>query len=203
MKLILFDFDGVLANTTEISYKIHAEKNKGLTKERWQEFAFGNFWENYNKAVKEGKHIPADDNYYDSYKKALDTLNIHDVLHESILSLAKDYKLAIISSSNSSYINDFLEKEGILKYFSDVFGVDTHTSKILKIKNILQKYDLKPKDAVFITDTLGDIKEANECKVKSIGVTWGLHEREILEREKPFKIIGNPADLVKTIKEIL
>ena len=201
MKLILFDFDGVLANTEKLCYRIHTVKNKDLTWERFQEYSNGNFFDGYFKAVKEGKHIPADD-YDGSYKKILDVLTIQDILHESILYLAKNYRLAIVSSTDSSYINDFLRKEGLLEYFSDVLGMDTHLSKKFKIKKILEKYNLLPDDTIFITDTLGDIREANECGVRSIGVTWGLHDREALLKGKPIKIIDNPQDLVQSIKEI-
>ena len=201
MKLILFDFDGVLANTEEICYQIHAVKNKDLTWKRFQEYSLGNFHEIYGKAVKEGLHIEPDD-FFGSYKKALEVITIHDILHDSILSLATDYRLAIISSADSSYINDFLAREDLLKCFSDVLGADIHRSKIFKIRSVLGKYNLTPENAVFITDTLGDIKEANECGVQSIGVTWGLHDRSILEKGKPLKIIDNPQDLVKAVKEI-
>jgi len=201
MKLIIFDFDGVIANTEEIAYKIHTIKNKNLTWKHFQEYSMGNFWDGYEKAVEEGKHIPADD-FPGSYRKGLDSLTVHDVLHDSILSLATDYKLVIISSTRSPYINDFLKKEGLLKCFSDILGADIHKNKSFKIQKVLKEYGLKSSEAVFITDTLGDIKEANECGVKSIAVTWGLHDRLILEKGEPFKIIDDPKDLIKTIKAI-
>lgn len=202
MKLVIFDFDGVLVNTVELSYKIHAIKNKNLTKDQFQEYATGNFYEGYNQAVKEGKHIPADD-YYGEYKKGLDILTIHEILHEAILFLVKNYKLVIISSTDGSYINDFLKKENISSCFSDVLGADIHRSKTLKIQTILTKYGLEPEKAVFITDTLGDIKEARECGVQSIGVTWGLHDRLILEKGDPFKIIDNPQELIGAVENVL
>ena len=201
MKLILFDFDGVLADTEKACYQIHTIKNKDLTWKRFQEYSLGNFFEGYDKAVEEGKHIPADD-FLGSYKKILDFLTIHEILHESVLSLATDYRLAIISSANTSYINDFLVKEGLSECFSDVLGADIHRSKTFKIKTILTKYHIMPKDTVFVTDTLGDIKEAEKCCVSSIGVTWGLHDRSILEKGKPLKIIDDPQDLVKVIRKI-
>src|SRR6185369_15637042 len=123
MKLIIFDFDGVLVNTEEIAYQIHTIKNKDLTWKRFKEYSIGNFHENYNQAVKEGKHIPADD-YDGSYKKALGVLTIQEILHNTILSLAPENRLAIVSSTNGSFIQDFLAKEGLLQYFSDILGSD-------------------------------------------------------------------------------
>ncbi|MBI2630698.1 HAD family hydrolase [Candidatus Nomurabacteria bacterium] len=202
MKLVIFDFDGVLANTIELSYTIHTAKNPNMTLEHFKEYSNGNFYENYNKAVKEGRHIPADD-FYGDYKKGLDILTIDKILHDSILFLSKKYKLVIISSTNSSFINDFLANENLSGYFADILGADVHTSKALKIKTVLEKYKLDPSNCVFVTDTLGDIKEARECSVQSIAVTWGLHDKSILEKGNPVKIIDNPQDLVGVIENVL
>ncbi|MFZ3015756.1 MAG: HAD hydrolase-like protein, partial [Minisyncoccia bacterium] len=60
-----------------------------------------------------------------------------------------------------------------------------------------------PKDVVFITDSLGDILEGNECGVKSIGVTWGLHGRETLKKGNPVAIIDDPRDLEGVINNVL
>jgi len=200
MKLILFDFDGVLANTEEMAYQIHKVKNKNLTWKDFQDLAAGNFHDLYDKAVKEGRHIDADD-FYGEYKKGLETINIHDTLHDLISSLVKNYKLIIISSTNGSYIKSFLVKEKLEHCFSDILGADVHRSKVSKIKTTLEKYDSLPQEAVFITDTTGDIAEARECSVQSIGVTWGLHDREFLSREKPFALIDTPGELGQKIEE--
>ncbi|MBU1557929.1 hypothetical protein KKC45_03125 [Patescibacteria group bacterium] len=52
---------------------------------------------------------------------------------------------------------------------------------------------------MFITDTLGDIREASEMDIKSIGVTWGFHNRETLKRGNPFNIAEKPEDLSSAI----
>ncbi|HBB49542.1 TPA: hypothetical protein DEQ22_01975 [Candidatus Nomurabacteria bacterium] len=200
MKLVIFDFDGVLVNTNELSYQIHKIKNKDLTWKSYQEYSNGNFHEGYEKAVKEGKHLPADD-FYGEYEKGLNALTMHDALHNLILSLVKNYRLVVVSSTNSSYIKDFLAKENLSEYFTDILGADVHRSKVFKIKTILKKYKLSPEESVFITDTLGDIKEAKECNVESIGVSWGLHEKKNLLKENPFVVVDIPEELEEKIEE--
>jgi phosphoglycolate phosphatase-like HAD superfamily hydrolase len=201
-KLVMFDFDGVLVNTTEMSYQIHKIKNKDLTWERFQEYASGNIFTGLFKAIEEGRHIPSDD-FAGEYKKRLAMFTIHDIMHEVILSLAVKYRLVIISSTFSSSIIEFLKRENISECFSDVLGCDTHMSKVIKIKLMLEKYSVLPRDSVFITDTLGDIKEAHECVVPSIGVTWGLHTKEMLEKGNPTAVIDDPIILVPTIENVL
>lgn len=60
-----------------------------------------------------------------------------------------------------------------------------------------------PKDAVFITDTLGDIREARECDIDSIAVTWGFHERKTLEKGNPIVIVSDPRELFVEIDNVL
>jgi phosphoglycolate phosphatase len=201
-KLVLFDFDGVLINTLGFSYQIHKDKNPNFTWEKFQDFSNGNFHEEYNKNTKDGKHIHPID-FYKQYQSKIEVLNIDDILRNAIIELSSSYIMIIISSTRSDLINDFLNKENTAIYFSDILGNDIHSSKVVKIKSTLEKYGMSPNNAVIVTDTLGDIREANECSVPSIAVTWGLHGRENLERGNPSLIIDDPQDLVLAIKNVL
>jgi len=141
---------------------------------------------------------------FDFYGVLINTeLAVTDVLRDLIKFLSQKYILVIVSSSYSESINLFLKKENIKDYFSDVLGADIHRDKRIKIKSILDKYNIKSENAVFITDSLGDILEVNECKVNSIGVTWGIHDREILKKGNPAMIIDDPRDLLEAIQNVL
>jgi phosphoglycolate phosphatase len=201
-KLVIFDFDGVLADTEEFCFKIHKDFNGNLTWEKFQGFADGNFHEGMDKAVKEEAYIIPPD-FYKLYEKNISVITIHDIIRDTIFQLKGKYILSIISSTSSSYISIFLKKEKVLDCFSDILGHDVHTSKIVKMNNLLEKYKINPKEAIFITDSLGDILEANECNINSIGVTWGIHERKTLERGNPIAIINDPRNLLETIQNVL
>jgi len=111
--------------------------------------------------------------------------------------LGGDYTLIVISSTFTSPIGQYLQKYNLAHYFDEIMGGDVHKSKATKINMVLEKYKVTSADCVFITDTLGDMKEAAACDVKSIGVTWGFHERERLERGEFFAI----ADSLKELSE--
>ena len=66
---------------------------------------------------------------------------------------------------------------------------------------MLSKYSTEPTEAIFITDTLGDIEEGKKCGVKSIAVTWGYHPIETLKKGEPYKIISEQHELIDAIKE--
>jgi len=201
-KLVIFDFDGVLVNTVELSFNIHKGFNPDFTWEKLQEICNGNFIENMNSENKKTiNKDPAD--FSEKYQKGLMIMNIDKILSKMIKNLSEKYILAIVSSTKSIYIKNFLKKENTEEYFSDVLGADVHSNKTIKINSLLEKYNIKPEDTVFITDSLGDVLEGNKCKVNSIGVTWGIHSRKNLEKGKPFAIIHNPIDLLLCIQDVL
>lgn len=96
-----------------------------------------------------------------------------------------------------------MDRDNLATYFSDILGADTHTSKVIKLQSLLDKYEVNPQNSVFITDTLGDILESNKVGIRSIGVLWGLHDKETLERGDPTIIIDDTAILKSTIENIL
>ena len=51
-----------------------------------------------------------------------------------------------------------------------------------------------------MTDTLGDIREGNIAGVQTIGVTWGVHDRETLEKGSPLAIVDTVFELRDTIE---
>ena len=194
----MFDFDGTLVNTIDLAFYIQKQHNPEITKEFFHSFNNGNFLVNYFKAVEDGtiKDIPDWDEHY---VKGLLELNSHDVIQKLVLDLAPQYILTVVSSSTSSFIEKFLEKENIRQCFSDILGSDVDYSKVKKINNLLRDYSINPTDAVYITDTIGDIKEANECNVRSIGVTWGAHDRDTLEKAAPYAVVDDVFGLEETI----
>lgn len=161
-------------------------------------------------------------NFYDSFQgeKAFVTLNPNPSFREeyhakvrefdtpieiqdAIRHFSEKYTVCLVSSGSEDSIKHFLEKEGLLKHFTEILGHQTHKSKVIKINGLLEKYSVSQRDAVFITDTLGDIREGNEAGIRSVGVTWGLHDRETLQKGTPEIIIDDPRLLEETIERIL
>jgi phosphoglycolate phosphatase len=202
-KLVMFDFDGVLVNTAEFWFNLHKTSNGDITWEQFEEMSHGNFIETQRKLLNNASYAYPED-YEKKYVDALHTVfSVVDVLHDTVLKLADKHILIIVSSASSVIISNFLEKENLAPCFKEVLGYDFHTSKVVKINYLLDKYQISPENSVFITDTLGDVREANECNVKSIGVTWGLHKAHTLKIGNPEIIIDSPIDLLNAVETIL
>lgn len=123
-------------------------------------------------------------------------------LAEIIKSLAEEYPLIIISSTVSPVISQFLELHHLRRYFTKILGNDIEKSKVKKIQQVLEHYRASPNETVLITDTLGDIREANACSVRSIAVTWGFHAHETLQQGNPYRIISDPKEIPAIIESL-
>jgi phosphoglycolate phosphatase len=112
-----------------------------------------------------------------------------------IENLEKEYTLIVVSSTITSPIRDFLEEHGLVGHFTEVMGNDVHKSKVEKIKMVFEKHGVAANNCVFITDTLGDMHEAEKTGIDSIGVTWGFHTPQTLQHGNPFRLVEKPDDL--------
>ncbi len=193
---ILFDFDGVIADSFQLSFEITKMIYPRLIEDAYRELFEGNINDHrkqQNIYTAEYRHdVDFDAEYRPRMKNEV---KIVPEVKEVIIELEKNYTLIVVSSTITSPIREFLEKHELASHFAWIMGNDVHKSKVEKIKMVFEKYGIGPKDCVFITDTLGDMREATRAGVKSIGVTWGFHKPETLLRGEPFGLVEKPIEL--------
>jgi len=154
MKAIIFDFDGVLHDTFELGYKINAEIfGTNFTKGEYRDFFNGNI-RSHKKVTRS-----AVDAFFIHQNKAFESLEVKNEVRIFLESVYTQFSLFIISSNQEIALNMYIENNELTHIFREVFGIETHKSKIEKFKYLFEKYNLQADNCVFITDTLGDIKE--------------------------------------------
>ncbi len=122
---------------------------------------------------------------------------------ETISELAQSLPLAIVSSTTTQPIREFLRVHKLHDCFTHVLGNDIAHSKVTKINLLLEQTKTKPTASVMITDTLGDLKEAHETGIHTIAVTWGFHDKLTLLQGTPTAMIDYPYQLSPQIQKIL
>lgn len=192
---IFFDFDGVIADTWQMAAAVRKTICPTMTDDQIRQ----RFEGNVNDAPDKGEGHSA------LCRHELDWWNLYLPLFENahpfpgsiraVQDMAEKYRMAIISSTISSPIIEFLKKYDAAQYFGDILGNDVHTSKVEKMNILFERYELAPAHCVFVTDTLGDMREAEKADVGTIGVSWGFHEHERLQKGNPFKIVDHPHEL--------
>ncbi|MBP6884694.1 MAG: HAD family hydrolase [Candidatus Pacebacteria bacterium] len=200
--LIMFDFDGVLVDTLGICHTLGRELNEGISLEEYRNYFDGNVFEVMNEHTKNGtRKFDSIEVFEKKYAHETRTLTVPSEIKILLANLAKTSVVTVVSSTPSNTISEILRREGLGDYFNDIMGSDIHKSKVEKIKMLLEKYKKNGSATIFITDTVGDIKEARECNVPAIAVTWGYHERERLIKTEPFATVDTVPELASTIEK--
>ncbi len=198
IKAIIFDFDGVIHDTFMLAYKIHKKLNPTHTKDNFRSYFDGNLFKKVNTNFDQKAH--------DAFRKlefqAFKDLKLEKQIRNELTKLSKQFDLFIISSNSIRNLNMYLENNEFTHIFKEVLAAETHKSKIEKFKIVFKKYNLNSKSCIFVTDTLGDILEANKVSVKSIACTFGYHDEQRLKKGKPFRIISNFKEIRKIIESM-
>ncbi len=194
-KFVLFDFDGVIADSFENAFEVNQKFTPGLTRDQMRSRFLGNINESWEKENGRQATAADDKEFFDAYVPALFRSPIVPGILLALESLAKRYTLIIISSTISSPIREYLESHGAASYFTEIMGNDVHRSKVEKIKMVFNKYSATANNCVFVTDTVGDIREAEKAGIKSIAVSWGFHGKDMFLEAAPFAVIDSPAEL--------
>lgn len=199
-KTILFDFDGVILDSFTQAYEVSFLIHPRMSKSEYLEAFEGNINDTISHTHKCDDDCKKEIDFFTEFVPRIKNQSeIFSGMPEVIKSLSKKYRLCIVSSTITLPIKELLDKFGLEKYFSDILGNDVHKSKVEKIKMILDKYKANKNDCLFVTDTLGDIKEASHVGVRSIGVSWGFHPVETLKKAGPVSIVNSPEELEKEI----
>lgn len=198
MKIIIFDFDGVIEDNYELHYELSCKQFTNLTREEHKQFLDGNIHIQKEKLRHRntGFNLPK---YFNNIKK---NSKIKDYIKNELINLSQEYTLGIITSAREYGILGYLNTNNISDLFDFVYGKETAKLKNDKFKMVFEKYDANKNDCIFVTDTLGDILDANEVGVKSIAIDSGFHEKERLEKGKPFKIVSNFGEIRKIMNAI-
>ena len=94
-------------------------------------------------------------------------------------------------------LQDALVSSGLSSHFDTTRCADETRSKPdpRMLWEIIEHYNIRPDQAVMIGDTRYDLEMAQRIGMPSIGVEWGVHQRDVLGHYDPHAIVGTVADL--------
>ena len=187
IKLVIFDFDGTLADTKEniiLTFQM-TMKELGVEIKSRQECAatIGLTLEDAFKVLYPGmaaeKYVLLRDTYRRIFKENRKILvpGLFPEVMETLEELRRrGYLMSIASSRQSPSLQSFLEDMKIAHLFEYAVGGDNveHPKPAPDaVLQILRHYNLSAEEAFVVGDMPFDINMATNAGVKSCGVTWG------------------------------
>lgn len=204
-KYLIFDFDGTIADTMNISLNIinslakkyHFDqikdpkilRNKSM-KEAIKYFKIS-LWKLIFLARKFKKIM-----HLHIYK-----IKIHKGMKKTLNELnQRGYKLGLLTSNNEKNTKPILEKANII----NLFEFKIYNARIFKkqknLKKIIKKKSLKKENIIYFGDEVRDIISAKDLGIKIAAVTWGANSKERLKKEQPDYLFTNTEQILKEFK---
>lgn len=199
--IILFDFDGTIADTISVGLEIinaHADRfgykrldgelNTHLSAMQLVKLAEVKFWK-----------LP-----YLIYQLKLKLSEKSDEIQllpeaKELIKKVKDagYELGILTSNSMRTVSSFLKKYQLDSFFSyiktDVF-IFGKKKALAKTKKILNK------KIIYIGDELRDIEACRKTNTPIVSVSWGMNSYESLEAHNPGFVAKNAEEAFNFIK---
>ncbi len=204
-ELVIFDFDGTLADTKHIAYHVYlalAEKHGispmsaealdrlgGLSiRRRLKEHGIP-MWKLpglVRSSVPLYRREMAGARLFEGIKPMLERLSGDDLV------------LAVVSSNNVENIERILASNEV-DCFAHLVGKASLFGKHRKIRRLLKRLNVSPKDAIYVGDELRDVEAAKKARISSVAVTWGFDHTDLLEKAAPDHLAHSPETLVEVL----
>ena len=207
-KVIIFDFDGVLADSLDmmLSYPAQASRELGYPSqpspadlEVLDTMSIDSL----------GRQLNLPEEIIPAYKqRVIDLLSsshelppIFDGMVEVIVSLASMYSLGIVTGNSSGMVRSSLDRYNLLQHFELILTEDNLGTRVEKLRTIVKQLGESNSEAFLVGDAVSDIYAAREVMLKSIAVTWGHQTRERLLRAQPDFLVDSPEELLLILNE--
>jgi beta-phosphoglucomutase len=213
MKAVIFDKDGVLAETFEIHLEAFAKTFSDIGIKITKKDLIKRYGMKTHEIVKmmmkdKGKNITEEmakmmakkkENYYRELVEG--KLKLLPGVRKFLKYLKeKGYKIGVASSASLESIQQLLRETNIENFFdAAVSGFDIKLSKPNPdiFLECAKKLNVKPEDCIVVEDSVHGIEAARRAGMKSLAVTTGQTSRKDLESLNPNWILDSLEDFRK------
>lgn len=201
VKMVLFDFDGTLADTFADGLEILNDLSKQFGFRRLEGEDIERARDMTTRQVMKFLGVPS---------RKLPTIAQHGVtkLKErmpavrpfpGIAEMVQDLtsmgvRVGIVTSNSEENVNYFLRNHQI-----DGIEFVRSSSRLLGkarvIRRAMKEFNFRPEDSLFVGDETRDIEACRRADLRCIAVTWGYNSERALSAQAPYRIIHSPTEL--------
>jgi len=201
--LLIFDFDGTIANTLEVAVDIANALSKefgfrSVSREEFVELRgktipelmrlSGMSWFQLPLIIKRAR---------DHFRSRINEVHPIEGVPGLLRTLKeRGYRLGILTSNTRESVLDFLIMYD-LELFDFIHAPDSLFGKAKRLKEIRKNYQLAESQIVMIGDEARDIDAAHKAQIDAIAVTWGFHTPSLLQQHAPRFTVDRPDHLLE------
>ena len=193
LKLLIFDLDGTLADTSldiadAVNYAIEPLEKGPYSVEEIKAMVGSGLTNLMRSLIPSKASVPEENiikrflEYYSEH--LLDNTKAYPYVKETLSKLGERYKKAVISNKREGFSREILEGIGILQFFDIVLGSDSvreQKPSPVPLFEVMKKFQSEKDETLMIGDSSYDIEAARAAGIKVIAVTYGFRSRESLK----------------------
>ncbi|MCR9197228.1 MAG: HAD-IA family hydrolase [Planctomycetaceae bacterium] len=204
-KLLLWDFDGTLADTLSIALGIY---NRMAAKRSFRPISdpdavrgmgIREFLKTHNVAA---RHVPfAFNTFLRELRRLAPEVRLNTGIARTVREAAgRGVAQGIVSSNDTQTIQACLDANHIADVFDYVSGTSRIFGKERRIRKAMSQCGVRPPDVLYIGDEVRDIEAARAAGLDIASVTWGLNSEELLRSEQPTFVVDHPEEILDILQ---
>ncbi|MBC7980526.1 MAG: HAD hydrolase-like protein [Armatimonadetes bacterium] len=203
-RVLVFDFDGTIADTMEEARRIYNElaPDYGIREVGEHEIA-----ELRHLSLKQillkleipKRRVPSIIARGTGMMRGnIEKLQVIDGMKEALVEMRKQVdRFGILTSNATANVDVFLRNHGLRDLFEFVSSTSKLTGKARHLRAIRKTFSLHAEEMLYIGDELRDVKAAQKAGIPHAAVSWGFNSRESLEAARPTYLIDRPEDFLR------
>lgn len=115
---------------------------------------------------------------------------------------ARSREMGVLSSNCEANIRDCFERYGVASLFQFVDGQVSLFGKHRRLAGLCRAHKVPPSEVLYIGDEARDVEACRKAGIDMVAVTWGYHAVELLQSEQPTYLVDSVEqlhDLLQTV----
>ena len=202
--LLLFDYDGVLADTFQLFFDIFVETQRALGFGRLPTMEDAVSLEEQSfRGVAEIIGIPENlisrfvTDATDRLNSKMMNVDLFPAIAPVLRSLSKKHDICIITLNKIPFITKTLTTHGVMDAIARIYGHETGLTKHESILSAQSTFGADTHTTYFIGDAVSDLRAAKQAGVKTVAVSWGFQKLSMLLGEAPDVVADHPDELLE------
>ena len=205
-RLVLWDFDGTLADTLRSAVEIYnriAPKYQALpmtNPEAMRGMTAAELVRRHNIRCHRFPFLIRE--FLAEQGRTMTDVQLHQGIVETLEALSRiGLRHAIVSSNSEANIRTCLQSHAVEQHFEFVVGVKRLFGKKRGLKNALRLSKLSASEVLYVGDETRDIRAAHQLRMPIACVTWGVNSSALLAEHGPEYLIATPQELLPILQQ--
>jgi len=206
---VLFDFDGVLADTSDLIVRHAREVSLRLGFPRHPTREDLHALEKMEFADL-GRHLGIPEPWIEPFVEGIlllfredpRPLPVFDGMPEVLTAVSARTRIGIVTGNSCAIVERFLLHHGLNGTVRLIIGLEACLSKDRKILLAAERLDEPLSRLCLVGDSRSDLVAARQAGVRSIAVTWGSQPAERLREENPDHLVHSTGELLALLREV-